>query len=615
MTVDDRVRAQLDRVLSHALFAAADRRARLLRFLVERRLAGQAEALKESVIAVEVFDRPTDHDPKVDSLVRVEMGRLRSRLIEYYAGAGKSDPVRIEIPRGSYSPAFIHAAQPELAPELVSNPLIGRPAHGNNWTWAAIALTAICAIALSLWFMTRPAKTQPTVAVLPFVNLTGDPANEFLSDGIADELMGVLAAARSLRVVARTSAFQFKGKAADIRDIGRALHAGALLEGSVALENGKWRIIAQLIRSSDGHQLWFQTFDFPREDLQKIEGEVARATLRTLAADQPNLIPSSPLMSTKNPAAYDLALRARAAFLRGTLESVPLSVQLAQQSIDKDPSYPVPYYLRGIAESTLGRLGLIPAKESLERSLASFEQALKLNPSYGDAHAMHAVDTWFYYWDWPRAEEEFKLAVSLGAQQAPNLYGATLAMHGGRTDEAHRQLARAEELDPVAAAPRLNRAGLWAVQGEIAKSRAEYGRVLEQNPNEITAIIALATLNVQEKNCKAAARELAKLDKIGSGFPFSRTTRAYVWANCGRRDEARKLRDELDASHPPGLSYFGLALVDGALEDYERGFAHLDKAADAREAAVLTIRVNPAFKPLAKDPRYIALVKRLRLDQ
>ena len=299
MTVDDRVRAQLDRVLSHALFAAADRRARLLRFLVERRLAGQAEALKESVIAVEVFDRPTDHDPKVDSLVRVEMGRLRSRLIEYYAGAGKSDPVRIEIPRGSYSPAFIHAAQPELAPELVSNPLIGRPAR-NNWTWAAIALTAICAIALSFWFTTRPAKTQPTVAVLPFVNLTGDPANEFLSDGIADELMGVLAAARSLRVVARTSAFQFKGKAADTRDIGRALHAGALLEGSVALENGKWRIIAQLIRSSDGHQLWFQTFDFPREDLQKIEGEVARATLRTLAADQPNLIPSSPLMSTKN---------------------------------------------------------------------------------------------------------------------------------------------------------------------------------------------------------------------------------------------------------------------------------------------------------------------------
>ena len=612
----EQIRAQLDRTLLHPLFAAAERRARLMRFLVDQSLDGHAGDLKEQVIAAEVFDRSADYDPKIDSLVRVEMGRLRSRLIEYYAGAGRNDPIQIDFPKGSYAPVFTQRVIPLEAQVAVRG--AGLPTSlPRRWKWPVTGLALVCAAATAAWYLPgliQPAA-QPSLAVLPFLNLTGDANNEFLSDGISDEITGVLAEAGSLRVVARTSAFQFKGRNADVRDIGRALNAGAVLEGSVAQQNGRLRIVAQLIRSGDGFHLWAQTFDFPPQDLQKTEGEVARGALRSLVAGQPDRVGASLLMSTKNPEAHDLSLRARSAFLRGTLESTQLSVQLAQQAIDKDPSYPVAWYLRGIAESTLGRFGIVPAKESLERGLASFEQAIELNRSYGDAHASHAVNVWFYYWDWPRAEEEFKLALRLGSQQAPNLYGATMAMRGQRVEEAHRQLAIAETLDPMATAPRLNRAGLWAIQGEIAKARAEYNRVLEQNPAEITAIIALSALDLAEKNCTGAAEKSARLDKIGPGMPFSLTTRAWVWASCGRRMEALRLRDELDAAQPPGLSFFGMAMVDGALGDYDRGFDHLRRAADGRESLVLTIAANPAFKPFDRDPRYIALVKRLGLDR
>lgn len=611
--MDDQVRGQLDRMLAHSLFSGADRRARLLRFLIEQTLAGQAEALKESVLAVEVFDRPAAHDPKIDSLVRVEMGRLRSRLIEYYAQAGSSDPVRIEIPRGSYAPVF-HLTEPVLQQLEDAAPAPSLPpTRAPRFVIASAVIAALCAISALVWYGRSPVKPL-SVAVLPFLNLTGDPASEYLSDGVTDELTGVLAEAGSLKVVARTSAFQFKGKGQDIREIGRLLNAGALLEGSIARTKDKYRIVAQLIRASDGYHLWAESFDFLPGELQAAEGEVARATVRTLAADQPNFIASSSLMSTKDPEAHELALRARSAFLRGTIESVARSIQLAQQAIDKDPSYAVPYYLRGIGESTLGRFGVISSRESLERSLASFDQAIKLNPSFGDAHATHAANAYFYNWDWPPAEEEFKLALRQGSLEAPNLYGALLTIRG-RFEEAHRQLVRAEEQDPVAAAPRLNRAGLWATQLDFGKAREEYQRVLEQNPQELSAIIGLAVVDVVEKNCPAAEAESAKLDRISAELSFSQTTRAYVWASCGKADEARKLRDKLDASPPPALSYFAMALVDGQLQDYDRGFVHLGKAADALDGGVLTIKANPFFKPFAADPRYVALVKRLHLDQ
>jgi len=254
MTAEDQVRLELERILGSPQFAAAQRRSRLLRFLVEHSLDGEAGDLKESVIAYEVFDRAADHDPKVDSLVRVEMGRLRSRLIEYYADLGKNDAVHIEIPSGRYAPLVTISKATRVA-ESVS---VERPSRSNGWLWVTALLLAsgIAAAVYGTWWWMQRAAEQPSIAVLPFLNLTGNPDEEFLGDSITDELTGTFAESGDLRVVARTSAFVFKGKNADVREIGRRLGANAVLEGSISRRPDQLSIVAQLIRSQDGYHLW-----------------------------------------------------------------------------------------------------------------------------------------------------------------------------------------------------------------------------------------------------------------------------------------------------------------------------------------------------------------------
>ena len=201
------IREQLERILSSRAFSAADRRVRLLRFLVYQSLAGDIGSLKESVIAVEVFDRVPGFDPKLDSAVRVEIGRLRSRLTEYYSQTGQRDPVRIEIPKGSYQPIFILEKRPAVE---TSGPPTVPPGRPWKTMGGAAAILALCLAALTIWRLggVQHDATSPSIAVLPFLNLSGDSANEYLSDSLADELTAVLAEAKDMRVVARTSAFQ-----------------------------------------------------------------------------------------------------------------------------------------------------------------------------------------------------------------------------------------------------------------------------------------------------------------------------------------------------------------------------------------------------------------------
>jgi adenylate cyclase len=200
------VRQQLDRILSDAAFSGASRRSRLLRYLVEEALEDRLDALKESVIPTEVFERQPDYDPQVDSAVRVEVGRLRARLAEYYDQAGREDPVRIDIPKGTYRPLFVF--REEKAPEA-------KPSQ-QTWKTPAAAFVALIAVVTGfvIWRARTPSFANPAaVAVLPFLNLGGDATDNYLGDGISEELTETLAEFSDLRVVARTSAFHTRARA------------------------------------------------------------------------------------------------------------------------------------------------------------------------------------------------------------------------------------------------------------------------------------------------------------------------------------------------------------------------------------------------------------------
>jgi serine/threonine-protein kinase len=224
---------------------------RFLRFVVERSVEGRPSEIKEYVIGVEVFDRGTSFDPRLDTVVRVEARRLRSKLREYYETEGRPDAVRIDVPKGSYVPVF------------------------QNQRLGAAPSRAVSV----------PAGTSPNsvgVAVLPFVNLARDEENEFFSDGLTEELINALAAVPGLRVTSRTSVFAFKKKLADIREIGERLRVQMIVEGSVRKTAERLRITVQLINVSDDSHVWSDSYDREMKDIFELQNEITQAILRAL---------------------------------------------------------------------------------------------------------------------------------------------------------------------------------------------------------------------------------------------------------------------------------------------------------------------------------------------
>ena len=233
------VRLELNKVVSSAPFLRSRRLIRFLRLIVESELAGTSSALKEYVIGVNVFDRPASFDPRVDPIVRVEAGRLRAKLREYYDTEGRRDPVRIAVPKQTYVPDV------EFAPK------------------ASVRR-----------------RQAPSIAVLPFVDLSPRHTQEYLCDGISETIIDALVQVKGLRVVARTSSFQYKGKAVDIRDVGRELGADTVLGGSVRKAGARLRVSARLSNVANGYHLWSVTFDRPYRDIFAVQDEISEAVVR-----------------------------------------------------------------------------------------------------------------------------------------------------------------------------------------------------------------------------------------------------------------------------------------------------------------------------------------------
>lgn len=248
---------QLQKMLATELFARSERMSRFLRFTVEQTLAGKAANLKEYLIGVEVFDKPETLDPRLDPIVRVEAGRLRAKLREYYETEGREDPIFIHFPPRSYVPAF----QPRISPPVAAAPPREMP---------RAALTA-------------DAVFPPSIAVLPFADLSRDRDQEYFCDGLTEEVICTLTQLRPLRVVSRTSSFQYKGKAEDVRHIGEQLNVKSILEGSVRVYENRFRITVQLVDATDGYHIWSETFDRVLEgDIFSIQHEISSAVARRL---------------------------------------------------------------------------------------------------------------------------------------------------------------------------------------------------------------------------------------------------------------------------------------------------------------------------------------------
>ena len=434
------IREQLVRILNSGPFHQSQRRQRFLEYLVNETLAGRGERLKAYNVALEVFERPETFDPITDPLVRIEAARLREKLREYYGTEGQSDAIHIDLPKGTYAP-LIEFREGEQQVKSVSK-------RRMRWQITVPVLALILMLgAVGAW-LTRdlwgPAPEGaaehpvlgmpegPAIAVLPFANLSDDPKQEYFSDGLTDDLMTALSRASSdLRVLARNTTFQYKGKAVDVPKLGRELGARYVLEGSVRRAGDDLRVTAQLSDTETGSHIWADRFDRKMADIFLVQDEIVSQIVAKIAGNfgviDINEAKSATRKSPDEIRAYDLILRAQGVMRpEWSHETFSAAKELLRQAIALDP-------LNARARRELAYLAVIgwvfrfdKTPEPPQEITAQAAKAVQLDPADARAH-MVAASAYFFTKQFDLFEREAQQAIELAPYDAEIL--ATLGLH------------------------------------------------------------------------------------------------------------------------------------------------------------------------------------------
>ncbi|MBA2492615.1 MAG: adenylate/guanylate cyclase domain-containing protein [Gammaproteobacteria bacterium] len=439
------INQSLNKMFASPVFAQSARQRRFLKFIVSETVAGNTARLKGYTIGVEVFDRAPDFDPAIDAIVRVEAARLRGKLREYYEAEGRDDPVRIDLPKGAYAVA-IGCAKDGYTQGGHTDP---RPADGNPVENNQHHTAPPNVAASETQSVIRTSEDKPSIAVLPFTNMSADPEQEYFADGITEDLITDLSKLSGLFVIARHSAFVYKGVARRVQDIGRELGVRYLLEGSVRRAAACVRINVQLIDAHSGDHLWAERYDRELSEIFALQDEVthsivAALELRLTADDHQRLAH----VGTDNVEAYELCRRGNAAYVLWTLDALDWAQAFYERSIAIDPSYAEPYAWLARVHTYRWLLGVRSRGESLDVALKLACRAVKLHKELPLAQG---VLSWVCNWSGMHNEalRAARLAVTLDPGGAETHYWLGVGLScSGSTDEAERELARAITFNP-----------------------------------------------------------------------------------------------------------------------------------------------------------------------
>ena len=462
-----------------------------------------------------------------------------------------------------------------------------------------------------------PAEAVPTVAVLPFVNFSADPENEFFADGVTEDVIANLSKMRSIKVISRTSVMAFKKREQPVREIGKTLGADAILEGSIRRAGNRVRIVAQLIDARTDEHLWAETYDRELVDIFAIQTDVAlkiaAALQAELSLDERSRIERKP---TRNAHAYQLYLQGKYAFYRGTQENYQRAIALFEQAIGEDPGLALAHAALALLYAELGTgqgSGALSPSEAFAKAKIAVDKALELDPALGDAHSVAATLKFMCDYDWAGAEQEFQraLALSPGSADIYDRYG-WMCSALGRYDDAIRLVKRAQELDPLAHqsdfATELVRAGRYA------DALAEAKRLVEFEP-QLTrghALLGWASLLAGDHEKGLAELErAASLSSEGTLF-YAQLGEAYGLA--GKEEEARAVLRKMRAlAQERYVSPYHFAYVHAGLGEKEEALDWLEKAYQERAGAIYGIKGSFLFQNLQGHPRFQALLKKMNL--
>jgi serine/threonine protein kinase/tetratricopeptide (TPR) repeat protein len=460
----------------------------------------------------------------------------------------------------------------------------------------------------------QPSKTIDSLAVLPFVNLSGDPEMEYLSDGITDTLINSLSQLRKLRVVPRSLSFRYKGREIDPQRAGIELDARAVLTGRVNQRGDTLLIGAELMDVAKLSQLWGVQYNRKMADIfvlqEEIAGEIAEKLKLQLTGEERKRLTKR---ATGNKEAYQLYLKGRYWWGKRTPQGFSKAIEYFQQAIAIDPKYALAY--SGLADcySLSPTFAFVPPKEAYPKAKEAALKALEIDDSLAEAHTSLARVKATHDWDWSGGEKEFQRAIALNPDyaMAHMSYGLILT-NTGRFEEGIRESQRAMELDPFALYTNWILGVVYLVARKYDQAIEQFRKTLELDPNFFVAHTSLGGALVQKSMNEEGIAELEKAVAIFPGN-FSLAYLGSGYAVAGRRPEAQKVLDRLnEIAKEKYVPAFHRAIVYAGLGEKDKAFEWLEKGYEER--FIVSMKVDPVYDPLRSDPRFADLLRRMNLQ-
>jgi len=489
----------------------------------------------------------------------------------------------------------------------------------------AIALVAVIAVIAVATFYFGRSSSSPikSVAVLPFSNASGDPSTEFVSDGITEGIIDRLSELPSIKVISRTSAFHYKQREIEPQKVAKELGVEALVTGRVLQQGNDLTVSAELVDAREDKQLWGERYTRKLADIHSVQQEIATAisaNLRLRLTSEQKTRLAKP--SSTNADAYQLYLKGRYHANKATAEGLRKGTEYFRQAIEKDPSYALAY--AGLADSYNGlgsSLVYMPPSETLPQAKVAALKALELDDTLAEAHAALGYAQWFYDWDWPSAEREFKRAIDLNPNSAivHQRYSECLITRS-RFAESVAEGERAQELDPLSSQVAGWLGYIYLAAHRYDESIAQLRKALDLDPNVAWIRMVLAWDYVIKRNF---AQALAEFDKMTiqdrAVTPENQNViqgLGWVYGMSGRRDDALKVAEKLKRlSMHAYVDFYCIATIYAGLGERDEAFRWLEKGYEERSASMPFLATDPIWYGLRSDPRYADLLRRIGLPQ
>jgi serine/threonine-protein kinase len=565
---------QLNRILASREFSGAERMRRFLQLVVTETLGGRAGALKEYVIGVSVFDRPSSFDPGSDPIVRVEARRLRAKLESYYQGEGRGDSVLIELPKGRYSPRF----------------------HERNRA-------------------TDGQRPGPKViAVLPFQNLGGSEEGRYFADGLTWELIHRLTAIEGLSVTAWNSAAQ-AGSGSDPIAAAAKLNASAVLTGSVRSDRARIRIVAQLIDAASGFYLWSEVYDTAMQDVLAVQDDIACSIAARLRVKLGAGAPSRP---GYNPEAFQLYLQGRAHCGGRTVEELRRGLECFERATEIDANFARAW--AGIADlyTLYAEYAVQHPSRAVPLAKRAARRALEIDSSLAEAHSSLGLILGLSEWKWSEAEAHFRRSLDLnpGYATAHHWLGSDLLPVLGRSDEALEELEIAHRLDPLSLIITEAIGYIHMLQSRYDKSVEIYESMISSDPRFYKGHSSLGRVLIQMGRYEEAINALRKGAEVAGFVPSILGAMGQAYALQGNERQARDTLAELErlqvsSGYIPATSF---AVIHAGLGEHDRAIEWLRRGAEERHLSVPAAAVHPAYDRLRDMPAFRELMRMMGLE-